>query len=166
MRTLSASLLAELNLSVTRPGYFVQIDFSTPLRLSTMGDITWGGYTWYGSPVKVSNIQKDENGSQSGTLVLGNLSLDYGAIVLNEGVADRAITIYAVWAGVVEPIMEFYGVGDSAEVGDDVVISLVSQGTKTLYSPRRFINAASGFMTLLPRGTKIRIGQETITLDR
>lgn len=166
MRTLSAPLLAELGLTVTRPGYLVQIDFSTPLYLSTLGDISWNGHTWTGADLKVSGLATSESGRQAGRLTLGNAWADYGALVLNEGVADRAIAIYAVWAGQIEPLLEFSGVGDAAEVGDRVSISLAAQGSRSLYSPRRFINSSTGFNTLLPAGTKVTIGTQTFTLER
>lgn len=162
MRTLSAGLLVELGLIVTRPGYLVQIDFSTPLYLSSLGDISWDGHTWAAADVKVAGLKS----GQGGTISFGNALLDYGALVLNEGVADRGIKIYAVWAGVVEPVCEFDGVGDSSEVGDRVSISLSEQGSRSLYSPRRFINASTGFNTLLPAGTRLTLGQQTYILER
>lgn len=166
MRTLSASLLAELGLTLTRPGYLVYIGLSTPLYLSTLDDVSWDGQTWTGADLKVSGIGHDERGGGRGQLSLGNAHLDYGALVLNESVADAAIRIYAVWAGVVEPVQEFDGVGDDVEIGARVTIGLAAQGSRSLYAPRRFINSGSGFDTLLPAGTTLTIGQQTITLER
>jgi hypothetical protein len=166
MRTLSAELLAELNLTLTRPGYLVSVAFSVPLYLSTLGDIVYDGKLWVGADVKVSGLAKNERGDASGSLSLGNAMLDYGALALNEGVADRAIRIWSVWAGAVEPVEEFNGVGDACEVGDRVTISLAGQGSRALYSPRRFINGSTGFTTLLPAGAKVTIGQQTYVLER
>lgn len=166
MRLLSAALLAELNLTVTRPGYLVQIDFSTPLYLSTLGNITWNDHSWLAADIKVSGLARNEQGDSRGTLSLGNMALDYGALVLNEGVADRAIHIWSVWSGVTEPVEEFSGVGDACDIAERVSISLAGQGSRSLYSPRRFINASSGFNVLLPRGTKIAIGNQTYILER
>ena len=166
MRSLSPELLAELGLTITRPGYLVAIDFSTPLYLSTLGDITWNGHTWIAADIKVQGLAKDERGDARGTLTLGNMLLDYGALVLNEGVADRAITLYSVWSGVTEPIEEFNGVGDACDIGERVSISLAGQGSRALYSPRRFINQSTGFSTLLPTGAKISIGAQTYILER
>ena len=166
MRSLSSELLTELGLTVTRPGYLVFIDFSSPLYLSTMGDITYDGHTWVGADIRVQGLGKDERGESRGSLSIGNALLDYGALVLNEGVADREVKVYAVWAGVVEPVEEFSGVGDGCEVGDRVTLTLASQGTRALYSPRRFINQSTGFNTLLPTGAKVTIGQQTYILER
>jgi hypothetical protein len=166
MRTLSSALIAELGLTITRPGYLVQIDFSTPLYLSTLGDISWNVLSWIAADIKVSGLARDESGDSRGSISLGNMALDYGALVLNEGVADRAIRIWAIWSGVTEPVEEFSGVGDACEVGERVSITLAGQGSRSLYSPRRFINERTGFNVLLPRGTKIAIGSQTYILER
>ena len=166
MRTLSPELLTEIGLTFTKPGYLVFIDFSTPLYLSTLGDITYDGHTWIGADIKVSGLSKDDKGEARGSISLGNALLDYGALVLNEGVADRDVRILSVWAGVVEPNEEFSGVGDSCEVGERVSITLTSQRSRALYSPRRFINSSTGFLTLLPKGAKVTVGQQTYILER
>ena len=44
---------------ITTPAYFVQLDFSTVLRLSSRGDQTYNGYTWTGGrlgKVQISNL--------------------------------------------------------------------------------------------------------------
>jgi hypothetical protein len=166
MLTLDAALIAELGLTVTRPGYLVEMAFSTPLYLSSIGDVSWDGKTWVAADVRVNGLSRDERGGGAGQIVLGNALLDYGALVLNEGVADRAIRVWAVWAGVIDPVAEFNGVGDAADIGEKVTISLAAQGTRALYSPRRFINSSTGFNTLLPRGTKLAIGNTTYILER
>lgn len=167
MRTLSSTLLAELGRTVTRPGYLVYLGFSTPLRLSTMGDVAWGGETWIGADVKVAGLSVDERGRRQGSVSLGNADIAYGALVLNEGVADRQVVIYSAWAGAPsDAIEEFRGVGDAVEIGDRVSITLAEDSTRHMFAPRRFVNSASGFSTLVPAGTKIRIGQQIITLER
>lgn len=166
MRTLSASLLAEQGLTVTRPGYLVSIAFSTPVYLSTLGDITWNGHDWLATDLRVQGLAVDERGAQNGTLSLGNADLAFGTLVLSEGVAERAIVVYAVWAGVVEPITLFSGYGDGCEVGDRVSIDLAVTSRGATFSPRRFINAASGFATLIPAGTTLAGAAGSVTLER
>ena len=166
MRTLSPELIAELGLTITRPGYLVAMEFSTPLYLSTLGDISYDGHTWVGADIKVQGLVRDERGDARGQISLGNALLDYGALVLNEGVADRAIRIYSVWAGDTEPVEEFNGVGDAADIGERVTTTLAGQGSRALYSPRRFINQSTGFNTLMPTGTKLTIGAQTYILER
>lgn len=167
MRTLSGTLATELGLTITRPGYLVSIAFGTPLYLSTLGDLSFNGRTWVGADVKVSGLRTDEKSQQSGTISFGNMNLAYGSLVLNEGVADRAIEIYSVWAGApADAMLEFSGTGDSADVGERVTITLSQSKSRVLYSPRRFIGASTGFNTLLPNGTTIKIGQQSYILKR
>lgn len=167
MRTLSGTLAAELGLTITRPGYLVEIGFSSVLRLSTLGDVSYGGYVWSAADIKVAGLGRNEQGGNGGQLSLGNADLDYGALILNEGAADRPVRIWSVWAGApAEAMLEFDGIGDDAEIGTRVVIRLIQDARRYTYSPRRFINAATGFATLLPAGTKIAIGQQSYILDR
>jgi hypothetical protein len=171
MRTLSPALITELGLTTTRPGYLIEIQFSSISRLSTLGDISFSGYTWVGADVRVSGLSRSDSGSQmgnGGTLSISNTDLVYGALVLNQGVADRIIRVYSVWAGApTDAVLEFEGIGDSAElVGTRVAIKLIQDSNRYVYSPRRFISPESGFNTLLPTGTKISIGGQTMILER
>jgi len=170
MKILSTALMTELKLTVTRPGYLVQLDFSTILYLSTLGDISWDSKSWTGMDVKVSGIGQDGSGGTSGTLTLGNTDNAYGALILNEGASDIPIKIYAIYANATstgDPVEVFSGVVDGATIDSSMVtLTLSSQGNSTLYSPRVFINKASGFNFLQPVGTKILVGSETFILER
>lgn len=148
---------------VTTPAYFVEIAFSTTLRLSSRGNQVWNGYTWTGG-----RLGKVQAGNTGGQVELMNSDLLSGALVLNEGIADRAIRVWAFEGD--DPgsaVMIFAGVGDKAEIrADRVRITLVTEKLGTLYSPRRFVNAVSGFHHLLPAGTKVSWGGQTLILDR
>lgn len=170
MRTLSAALLTELGLVVTRPGYLVQMNFSTTIRLSTMGDISWNGYTWVAADVALSGIGQDGTGMASGSLMLGNTDSAYGAVVLTEGASDIAVSIWACYAGATasgDPVQIFSGGMDGADIGTDkVTVALVAQKNQTLSAPRVFINKANGFNFLQPAGTKIAVNGEVFILER
>lgn len=169
MRTLSGTLATELGLTVTRPGYLVEIVFATStLRLSTLGTLSYGGYMWSASDIKVSGMARNERGGQAGSLSIGNADLAIGALILNDGIADRSIRIWSVWAGAPsEAALEFDGIGDAADIsGLRVNIRLASDHRRYAYSPRRFIGPATGFQVLLPAGAKISIGGQTIVLER
>lgn len=170
MKTLSAALAAELALTITRPGYLVEIGFASPVRLSTMGDITWSGTTWLAADVKVSGISQDGKGANKAALALGNTDSTFGALVLNEGIADRPIRIWAIYAGATatpDAVQVFDGVGDGADISPDkVAVTLVEQSNMTLSAPRRFISKATGFSSLQPAGTKIAFNGELFILER
>ena len=169
MKTLTAALLTELGLSVTRPGYLVQLGYSTTLRLSTMGTISWAGQTWAAADLKVSGIGQDGSGAGGGSLMLGNTDGAYGALVLNEGASDIAATVWACYAGAAasgDPVQVFAGVIDGAEIAaDKVTLTLAPQRNGTLHSPRVFISKPT-FNFLQPAGTKVIVGAETFVLER
>ncbi len=167
MKTLTPALLAELALSVTRPGYLIELGYSTTLRLSTMGDISYGSYNWAAADAKLSGIGADGKGSNTARLALGNTDGAYGALVLNEGAADIACTIYACYAGApTDAVQLFAGVTDGADISEHTVtLTLSAQRNKTLYCPRVFISKPT-FNYLQPAGSKIVWGAETFVLER
>lgn len=167
MKALTPALIAELALSVTRPGYLVELGFSATLRLSTMGDISYGGQNWAAADVRISGLGADGKGSNTARLTLGNTDGAYGALVLNEGAADIPVTIYACYAGAsADAVQLFAGVADGADISEQTVtLTLAAQRNKTLYCPRVFI-AKPAFNHLQPAGTKIVWGTETFVLER
>ena len=172
MKALTSATIAEQALTVTRPGYFIRLGYSAVLRLSTMGDLSWAGQAWSSASIRVSGLGQDGGAANTGTITLGNADLAYGALILNEGASDIPGSVWAVYAGATasgDPVLQFEGVTDGATFSEDhmqVSMSLVAQGVTTLYSPRRFINKASGFNFLQPAGTKIVFGNETFVLER
>lgn len=171
MRTLSTPTSTATQSTITTPAYLVEIGFSSVVRLSSRGDQSWDGQTWTGGRLgKVSGLNWDGKGQQSGALDIINADLAYSALVLGEGVADRAVRIWKFYgdnpaAG--DPVAVFDGVMDEADIGADRVrITLVSANARTLFSPRRFIGPATGFNHLSPAGRKITWGGQTIILNR
>ena len=167
MKTLTPALLAELGLSVTRPGYLVELGYSTTLRLSTMGDISYGGHTWLAADVRVAGIGADGKGSNAARLTLGNTDGAYGVLVLGEGAADIPVTIYAAYAGATaDAVQLFAGVTDGADINErTVTLNLAAQQNRTLYCPRVFI-AKPTFNHLQPPRTVVTWGNETFVLER
>lgn len=168
MRTLSGALATELGLTITRPGYLVEIGFSSVLRLSTLGPLNYSGYTWLPADIRVSGLSRNEQGQQAPALSIGNAGLDYGALILAEGIADRPVRIWSVWAGApAEAMPEFDGIGDDAEIKDlRIAIKLVNADRRYAYSPRRFIGPQTGVNVRLPAGKRITVGGMTVVLGR
>lgn len=168
MKTLTSALLAELALSVTRPGYLVELGYSTPLRLSTLGDITWNSENWLGYNVTVQRISRNGTGLGAASLTVGNTDGALAAIVLNQGAADIACRIWAVYAGATatgDAVQVFGGVTDGCEISaDKVAFTLAAQGNTTLYAPRMFINQLNGFNWVKPAGTVFSVGIEKWTM--
>lgn len=169
MKTLTAALLAELGLTVTRPGYLVEIDFATPLRLSTLGDISFAGQAWTAADIQVRGLSADQSGQQAGSLILANTLADYGVLILDEGIADRAIRVWACYAGATADALEvFNGVGDEArwDASGRITLTLADSALRTAFWPRQRINAASGFTKLIPAGTRIVVAGQPYVLER
>lgn len=162
-RTVPASITTAAAQRITRPGYLVLIEFSTPLRLSSRNDQSYAGYTWTGG-----RLGKVDAGEGGGSIELMNGDLAMSALVLNEGMADRPVTVWEFHAdNPADAVRIFSGVGDSSEIGKDrVKVRLAPENRRTMYSPRRFINKASGFNTLAPAGTRIVWGGQAFILER
>lgn len=169
MKALTPALLAELGASVTRPGYLVQLGYSSPLYLSTLGDISYAGQAWSDASVKLSGISADGAAANKASLTLGNTDGAYGALVLNEGACDIEVVVWACYAGATalgDIVQVFAGATDGADIdADKVTLQLVAQKNRTLYCPRVFISKPT-FNFLQPAGTKIVAGNETYTLER
>lgn len=168
MRTLSAALIAELGLTITRPGYLVFFDFTTPAYWSSIGDVTYDGNNYVAADIRVEGLVRDGGASNSARISHGNTDV-VGATVLTEGVSDKTVTIFAVYAGATataDVVQEFSGVGDAAEVGERVTISLIGQASQAAFAPRRRIGPATGFNVLLPVGARLTMGGEIYTLER
>lgn len=169
MRTLTGALITELGLEGTRPGYLVSIAFGTPLYLSTIGDVTWGGHNWLASDTKVSGLVRDVSANLEAGLSLGNSDGVIGALVRAEKITDRAIVINTVYAGATaagDVVEEFNGVGNGAKVGNRVEVSCISSPSMAASAPRRRISPATGFNILMPAGTTLTMGGETYELER
>lgn len=167
MKVLSVPMQSAVQASVTRPGYLIKIHFSPVLHVSSIGHVSWNGDAYNGSrSVVVSQLSAD----RGGTIKLGNVDNAVGSLILNNGIADRRIQIWAADAAHLEaddPVLVYDGVGDSAEIAiDTVTISLAPQRSMVTWSPRRFIGPDSGFTKLIPAGVKLVIGNTTIELER
>lgn len=167
MKTLTSALLAEVGASVTRPGYLIQLGYSSTLYLSTMGDVSYAGNAWSGVDVKVSGVSADGSGGNKASLTLGNTDGGYGALVLNEGASDIPVLILACYAGAPgDSVLVFEGTTDGAEIdAEKVTMTLAAQKNNTLYCPRVFISKPT-FNFLQPVGTQIVWGFETFVLER
>jgi hypothetical protein len=170
IRDLSLDLLTELALSVTRPGFLVELGFDDPVRYSSMGDVTWNGETWISADVTVALSKIDGKGNAECGLTLGNTSQAIGGMILANGLAGRSVKVWVAYAGALDTadvVQVFEGTASDSQIGDDdVVIKAVVDSIKAQFSPRKRINRSTGFSVLLPRGTRLQIGSSIIILDR
>lgn len=170
LRTLSTSLSTKVSQTVTLPGYLVALEFeSQTVRLSSRGDVTWGGYTWLSYSLEVLGLASDGAGDVSGTLRIGNTDNTLSALILGEGIAGRPVTIYAFYgdAPASDEVEEvFAGQGDEAGVNlASAEIKLISDSIARVLLPRGRITPATGFNHLTPPKTVLTWNGEKITLE-
>jgi hypothetical protein len=167
MRTLSAALQTALGAPVQRPGLFVEIGFSTPLRITTRDTITWNGVSWTRVDMDVQNLNVEAL-SIRGTVVIGNADNIIGALLLNEGITDRRIRIWGFDAGAT-------ALGDVVQLADAAGATYglterearieLRHRTAHVYGPRTYIGPET-LGPLLPAGTVLRINGTDYTLER
>lgn len=159
---------AEVEADGTRPGYLVEIQFpSGTLRHCSRGQVTWGGFVWIPSSVKVTGI---EGGGQRGTLGYFDPDASLRTLILLDGVNDRRVLVRKFYAGALasgDPVLLFDGVGDGANIKSGrISIGLVRTASQTLMTPRLRIGPGTGFNHLTPEGTVIQWAGRTIRLER
>lgn len=168
-QTISSALATAFAGPVTQPGYLVQINASQILRWSTLGNITYNGVPWTNQDFEVRGLKWDPTQDPVAKLRVQNLDGAIGAFFMLEQLVDVTVDIWQVAAGVL-------GAGDAAQmprmVIDDcaigldwIEIGLVGYASMNAMSPRRRVEAASGFSYALPPGTQIAWGNEIFILE-
>jgi len=168
MKTLPAGLATAVVQPITQPGHLVQIDFATPVCLSSRGTVAFAGHTFVAADIRVSGIRSDARGTSGGQLTWGNTDLSASALILGEGVADRRIQVWsfdATATGAENILPVFDGAGDSAKIGHPCAVQLTTAKSGYASSPRRFV-APPLFHHLSVAGREIKIGSVTMRLER
>lgn len=168
MKSLSGALSAALGAPVQRPALLVQVDFSTVQRWSSMATLSWGGHSWTARNLRVEGLQVQALRVQ-GSLLLGNADGVAGALVLAQGVQDRAITLYGYDAAATasgDVVWLASAVGAAAQVGPGEVSIALRHRAEFTASPRTYVTYEAGFGQMLPPGTVVRINGVDVRLDR
>ena len=170
-RFLSPPTATGTSAPVTLPGYLVEIDFATPIYLSSRGNLTWNGQSWIAWDVRITGLGIDgAASSQNGNLTLGNTDYTIGALVLQQGAAGQVVKVWKFYGeapAAADPVLVFAGVADAAAIDPDngtVTMTLQQEGGITQFSPRTYITYASGFSHIPPSGTVIHWNGDTFTL--
>jgi hypothetical protein len=172
MLTLPSSLAANVAKRDTRPGYLVEINFSSPWRRSTLGERQWNGLTWAEEHVEVSGLVWEGRAGQEGSLSIRNSGFAFGQQCLAEPPSERSCNVWLAygWNGAI-PVGEvrhvFSGVVNTCQIrADRVTLTLKSDGLQRGWSPRRFITQSTGFTQLIAGGSLFVVGNETFRIDR
>lgn len=164
MRTVDSAFTAALGLTVTAPGYLIQIDFPNAVRISTVGDVNVMGEDWTGYDVRLRGRSSGIGGNAGPTIEISNADLAWGTLALGYGVARRRVRVWALYDGKAES--DFDGICSRSSVTHKTVTIETAAPGESRSSPRKFINSASGFQHLQPAGTRIPFNGETFVLER
>ena len=171
-RTISGPLTTAIGLDVVSPGYLIEILFGTPLRLSTRGTLSWNSLTWTTWDARVQGLGIEAGRSSgTGSLVLGNADYSISALVLGEGVANRAVHVWKFYGespALADPVHVFSGIADDAQIDPTrgiVTIDLVQANARALFAPRFYVTPEMGFSHLPPVGTVINWNDERYVLE-
>lgn len=169
MRPLSDAQQARTSATITRPGYLVELNFSTPLRYSTLGNVHWAGKVFTGRALLTVTGLSSGMGNAP-RIAVGNLDGGLGQVLLAEGAQNVGINVWSFYAdagaetflladglgaSVALPVPEFSGVVDSVDIGDVVSFACAVDAAKNTKLPRRFMTAESGFFRLRAAGEVI-----------
>ena len=157
MRTVPASLGAQLGSAVTKPVYLVTIGLQTPLNLSTRETITYAGTVYTAASLTVD--------LSAGRLSLFNADLTHSAAFLGASnrVPVRVLMVYGngPWSdGEAAEMLD----GELGGIGVGSQIEMRVRGSAPQLVPR--ITAAAPLLNhLLPDGAVIATPQGNITLS-
>lgn len=93
-RTLTSPQTAASVRQIVAPIWFLQIAFSTPLRLTSGPTIPWNGFTWTEAKMDVRGIKWDGSIAQSVTIDLADPTQAYGALCATQKLTDRAVRLW------------------------------------------------------------------------
>lgn len=154
MRTLNSGMATQVASTYTDPGFLIaiQISASVTLRYSTRGQIDWNGSIYIPVGADPPSYQTNTSGVQQGSLKFQNLTQSLITAILQYGIADKPVSIWAFDAGALDaadPVLDFYGVGDSVQWDEKkMTIKIVSQSSRVQFSPRLLISKENGFSQL------------------
>lgn len=167
MKALSTALTAALGGPVQQPALLVEIAFSTVRRWSSWDDLTWAGQTWTKEDVSLEGLEVGAL-TVRGSLVLGNGDDSMAALVLAEGVTDRAIRLWgydAAATGAADVVWLADAVGASVQILPASVRIDLRHPAEYLLTPRTFVSDAS-FGPLLPAGSVLKINGRDFQVSR
>lgn len=161
LRTLPTDYKTAMVKQSTFPFFLVEIDFDTPVRLSSGPAATYDSNDYVEGRVVVSNLRWSTGGEQQASLlILDDTSYTYSKLVQEEKVAERRCRIWRVLldSGVLStPKLVVDGFCDSPALGDNgVSMQVRTTDLTTRHVPFRRCSKAEGF-NHLPRFGEVLI---------
>lgn len=170
MRSLSAPTLAAVSQTITEPRWFLQIDFSTVLRLCTNGSTSWNSQTWSDGAFDVGGLSWDSSIVQNVTLSFKDLDQSIAALCLTQEIADLPIKLWVFDAKAVatsDPVLVFDGAGASVSGASDGSVKITANrlNSRSVDLPRNSWRVLLPSVLFAPAGTVITWGNGSIALN-
>lgn len=174
MISLNPSISQSVNKWATEPIYYVQIDFDSPVRLTTGPLSTWDGSTWSDIGLKVSGISWNGSAGKRGSISIQNSTAWFSDLCLTQQVRGRQVHVWGAWdhlstratdAAILYAQLE----AGSAEIAPDlsaVNVQVSSQSYRRSFTPRIEISRSYGFSRVPPKERIFLINGETYRLSR
>jgi len=122
MITLTAAMISATGRTITEPGLFVQLGFSTVLRLTDRSSRTWNSLSWTNHDIVVSDFKAENGIIQKCTLSVLDHDNAIAALLLTENAPDLAVKIWYFDVAAVaaaDPVVLFDGLMDAPDGGDN-----------------------------------------------
>lgn len=170
MRSLSASTLAATAQTITEPRWFLQISFSTALRLTTSATTTWNSLTWNEADFVISGVGWASSIVQNVSITFGDLDQSIAALCLAQEITDLPIKLWAFdekAKATADPVLIFDGAGANVSGADNGSLTITANriNSRSVDIPRNSYRILLPSELFAPAGTVIRWGNGTITLN-
>lgn len=120
--TLTSAMTTALGATISQPGLFLQMGFSSPLYFTDRDTKTWNGLTWTAGDFIVSNYALDMSVIQKITLSFADSDYSLAALLLNQTSADKNVKLWyydSTATAALDPVLIFDGLIDDASGGDN-----------------------------------------------
>ena len=122
MPTLTTAMTTALGATISQPGIFMQLGFTTPLYYTDRNTKTWNSQSWTSADFVVGNYTLDMTVLQSITLSFTDFDYSLSALLLSQTAADKNVKLWYydnTALAVLDPVLIFDGLMDNPSGGDN-----------------------------------------------
>ena len=155
-RTLTPAHTTANARTIVAPLWFLQIGFTTPLRLTSGPTVTWNSLSWTEANLKVSGIKWDGSIGHSVTFELADPTQAYATLCASQKLTNKVIQLWltdATALAVGDPILMPPLVGDNWALPRDYTVQMTALVTSNKSLP------ATQWVALLPPELTMQDGQ-------
>ena len=164
-RTLPTAVSSAIAKDATTPVYLLEMGFSSTVRAATWDTaITWNSATWIASGIEVANL-----GDRGARVKFPNGKADpWLALVLNEGVRGRSISIYEHYTDSTSSpqtgaVLLFTGIMDELSITQGISLSIIESSQAKTFPPTSIDRPTYNY--LLTTGTVLVWGPDKIVVN-